>query len=122
MATGVQCKLYSFYLPLFVPFSSFMNRLSRKPWPWALILVLWALETRADKEWACTSTLSGHKFDFTGLGGEHVLKRERETPPTKMIDTLEFDLCKPLPESKDGADGDRARPSVFPLFPLHFSR
>jgi len=98
-----------------------MHRQARHPWRWALLLALCTIRARADGEWACKATLSGHNFDFSSLGGERVVKRERETPPTKMIDTLTFDLCNPLSESKDGAEADRARPSVLCLLLFQFS-
>lgn len=76
---------------------------------WVLSLVLWTLSANANDEWNCEASLSGHHFDFSTLGGERVLSRERDTPPTKMLDKLTLDLCKPLAESSEGAEGDRVR-------------
>lgn len=77
--------------------------------PSLLLLTFWLSSVRADDDWNCKTSLGGHNYDFTSLGGERVLHRDRETPPTKMVDKLTFDLCKALPESSEGAEGDRAR-------------
>lgn len=83
---------------------------------WTLLLTaLSATSSRAvDDEWKCAATLSGHNYDFTSLGGERTLSRERENPPTIMVDKITLDLCKPIVESTEGAEGDRARiPTPF---------
>lgn len=78
----------------------------------ALSLLLLLVSNSLADDWSCTSELGGHKYDFTPLGGEHTLTRERETPPTKMVDTLTFNLCKPL---SDSADSDPDKACLVPL-------
>ena len=57
----------------------------------------------------CLVSLDGgaQKYDLTSLAGEHILNRVRETPPSKMVDEVRFDLCGEL-SKKDGVqDGDQ---------------
>ena len=74
-----------------------------------LALFLLAQSVLAD-DFDCKPTLGGHIYDFTSLGnGEHVVNRTRETPPTKTIDSLAFDLCGDLKVKEDVPEHDQVR-------------
>ncbi|KAH8119568.1 autophagy-related protein 27 [Phellopilus nigrolimitatus] len=49
----------------------------------------------------------GRSFDLTALAGEHVVTRTRETPPSRVVDELRFDLCADLPRRAGVADADQ---------------
>ncbi|KAJ2918586.1 hypothetical protein MD484_g1855, partial [Candolleomyces efflorescens] len=66
------------------------------------VLFAWA------EDFDCKPTLEGNLYDFTSLGnGEHVVNRTRETPPTKTIDVLAFDLCGDLKPKEGVAEQDQ---------------
>ncbi|KZV62606.1 hypothetical protein PENSPDRAFT_617755 [Peniophora sp. CONT] len=62
----------------------------------ALLLLCYAAHVRAE----CHVSKDGLEYDLSGLDGEHVASRIRETPPTTMTDEVVFNLCAPL-ELKD---------------------
>lgn len=49
-------------------------------------------------------------YDLSKLAGAHTLTRTRDTPPTKMEDTIRFDLCADLADDAKSEDQVR-RPS-----------
>jgi hypothetical protein len=68
------------------------------------VLFAWA------EDFDCKPTLEGSLYDFTSLGnGEHVVNRTRETPPTKTVDSLAFDLCGDLKSKEGVAEQDQVR-------------
>ncbi|KIM69761.1 hypothetical protein SCLCIDRAFT_102673 [Scleroderma citrinum Foug A] len=44
----------------------------------------------------CQPTLDGTQYNLTSLKGVQVVTRERDSPPSKFIDELRFDLCAKL--------------------------
>lgn len=80
-----------------------------------------ALFARA-QDFDCKQTLEGSLYDFTSLGnGEQVVNRTRETPPTKMVDSLAFDLCGDLKPKEGLGEHDQVRPRVTlsPFWPAY---
>jgi len=69
----------------------------------ALYLFLLTSGTLADEKagFDCHISASGAEFDLTKLGGEHIVNRTRVSPPTKMVDSLRFDLCAELKPSDE---------------------
>ena len=55
----------------------------------------------------CKITVGDSKFDLTSLSGEHTVSRERETPPTKFLDVITFNLCEDLKRKDDVAEKDQ---------------
>lgn len=78
-----------------------------------LLLGLLVSSSRADDDWKCSASAGGKTYDLSSLAGDKWVYRDRETPPTKMVDKLFINLCAPLKEVSDGADGDKARISAF---------
>lgn len=77
-----------------------------------LTLLLFSSRTLADEQAAgfdCHVTVSGAAFDLTKLAGEHTLNETRDSPPTKMIDSLRFNLCADLKPLEGVADDDQVR-------------
>ncbi|KAF8313130.1 hypothetical protein DL93DRAFT_1204545 [Clavulina sp. PMI_390] len=67
----------------------------------------------ASDDWNCAASLGGHNYDFSSLGGQRDIERERETPPTIMRDRLTLNLCTPVTESTEGADGDKCPADTY---------
>lgn len=59
----------------------------------------------------CKVTLNDVKYDLSMLAGEKSVARERESPPTKMRDTLRFNLCGDLTKLDGVADEDQVSPN-----------
>lgn len=84
-------------------------------WPNSLLFVLCIffssapLALAADNDFNCLITTDSLKFDLTSLGGEHTVQRERETPPSKMVDKVRFDLCGDLKSLSDVSKQDQVR-------------
>lgn len=51
---------------------------------------------------------SKEEYDLSSLAGAHTVTRTRESPPTKMVDTVRFDLCADL----TAVDGSNAEDQV----------
>jgi len=74
-----------------------------------LIFSVLALSAKAQDgdTYDCHVTLNGVTYDLTALEGEHTVQRTRETPPSKMVDSVRFDLCGELKQQKDVAESDQ---------------
>ena len=46
-------------------------------------------------------------FNLTSIAGLKELTRTRETPPTKFVDELRFDLCADVPKKEGVAESDQ---------------
>ena len=44
----------------------------------------------------CTFQIENRNFNLTNLGREISIERTRETPPSRMVDTVLFNLCDDL--------------------------
>lgn len=44
----------------------------------------------------CHVATDDASFDLTRLSGGHTINQTRNTPPTKMVDSLRFNLCSDL--------------------------
>jgi hypothetical protein len=88
----VHCRLSSLLSPLFF----LLPLLSR---------------TLADEQpsFDCHVTASGAEFDLTKLDTVYIVNRTRDMPPTKMIDSLRFNLCADLKPLEDIKDEDQVR-------------
>lgn len=62
-----------------------------------------AAQDDADQPFDCHIAYNDLRYDLTSLGGEHTLRRTRDSPPTTMIDVLTFNLCEDL-KPQDGVD------------------
>lgn len=72
-----------------------------------LLLLLSALVASAeDIECSDHASLFGKIYDLSSLDVAMTAQRTRSTPPTEMIDTLEFNICKDLPPN-DGPANDQ---------------
>ncbi|KIY73059.1 hypothetical protein CYLTODRAFT_387493 [Cylindrobasidium torrendii FP15055 ss-10] len=82
-------------------------------WPNSLLFLVCVffsstpLVLAADNVFNCLITTDSLKFDLTSLGGEHTVQRERETPPSKMVDKVRFDLCGDLKSLSDVSKQDQ---------------
>ena len=57
----------------------------------------------------CHITIDNLKYDLTSLAGEHSVSRERDTPPSTMVDSVRFDMCADLKASDGVPEGDQVR-------------
>lgn len=57
----------------------------------------------------CHLTVDNTKFDLTSLAGVHTVNRTRDTPPTKTVDSLRFDLCAELKPQEGLSEHDQVR-------------
>jgi hypothetical protein len=71
-----------------------------------LLLPGWTL-AEEQAPFDCHVTTGGATFDLTRLSGEHTVNRTRNLPPTKMVDSLRFNLCSDLEPSEDVAEDDQ---------------
>ncbi|KAF8633345.1 hypothetical protein AX17_004517 [Amanita inopinata Kibby_2008] len=60
-----------------------------------------------DKPFDCHVEAHGFKFDLTSLAGEQVLNRTRDTPPSRMVDSLRFNMCAELKSLEAIAERDQ---------------
>jgi len=62
-----------------------------------------------DNPFDCKVSLDGGKlqYDLTPLEGVHTLFRTRDIPPTRMVDEVQFNLCKDLQKREEIAEGDQ---------------
>ncbi|KIY50344.1 hypothetical protein FISHEDRAFT_39344, partial [Fistulina hepatica ATCC 64428] len=58
----------------------------------------------------CDLFPDGVSYDLTPLAGEHKVSRERDTPPSTMVDELRFDICDTL-GTQSGVDESDQCPS-----------
>ncbi|KAF9450450.1 hypothetical protein P691DRAFT_810395 [Macrolepiota fuliginosa MF-IS2] len=77
-------------------------------------LLLLSGQTHADEQagFDCHVTASGATFDLTKLAGEYTLNQTRESPPTKTVDSLRFNLCADLKPLDGVADSDQCSKGV----------
>ncbi|EPQ57219.1 hypothetical protein GLOTRDRAFT_104803 [Gloeophyllum trabeum ATCC 11539] len=73
----------------------------------AIFLALSVLVLSAGAQDDCSIDRNGVKYDLTALKGEHTVSRTRDTPPSKMVDSVRFDLCGELQQQKDVAEADQ---------------
>ncbi|PCH43397.1 hypothetical protein WOLCODRAFT_121884 [Wolfiporia cocos MD-104 SS10] len=69
----------------------------------AAALLYLSIYAAAQETFDCHINHNGLDYDLTTVRGEHQVVRERDTPPTKMIDTVVFDLCEDL-HPREGVD------------------
>jgi hypothetical protein len=74
---------------------------------WLLLLLLSTASSQPDEE--CHKSINDDMYDFSALAGDHTLSRTRPSPPTDMLDTLRFDICKELRLLDDVPQGDQVR-------------
>lgn len=55
----------------------------------------------------CHVSAEGADFDLSKLAGEHTVNRTRNLPPTKMIDSLRFNLCADIQPLEGVAESDQ---------------
>ncbi|EIW83078.1 hypothetical protein CONPUDRAFT_136231 [Coniophora puteana RWD-64-598 SS2] len=73
---------------------------------WASAVVAIQDDNNADS-FSCQFSIGSLKYDMTPLAGPKSVTRERETPPSTMLDSLRFDLCDELPALDDVPQGDQ---------------
>ncbi|KAJ6593922.1 autophagy-related protein 27 [Mycena capillaripes] len=59
----------------------------------------------------CQFQANGFKYDLETLGDEHTAVRERETPPTQMVDSVRISLCSDL-KRLEGSETDQCPPGT----------
>lgn len=57
----------------------------------------------------CHTTIRDKTYDFSALSGDHTVSRSRSSPPTNMIDTLRFNVCKELSPLEDVDASEQVR-------------
>lgn len=62
----------------------------------AALLLSGAAAQESGTPFNCQPTLDGTTYDLTSLKGAQIVTRERDSPPSKFIDELRFDLCAEL--------------------------
>ncbi|ESK97062.1 autophagy-related protein 27 [Moniliophthora roreri MCA 2997] len=60
----------------------------------------------------CHVTIDTSKWDLTPLAGEHTITRIREMPPSKMEDTVLFNLCDDLKSDDKVPERDQCPPGT----------
>lgn len=62
-----------------------------------------------NSSWDCHFSLSNpvRNYDLTSLSGLHTVQQTRETPPSRMIEHIRFDVCKPLAREDGVSDVDQ---------------
>ncbi|CAL1707204.1 unnamed protein product [Somion occarium] len=63
-----------------------------------------------EKPFDCYVNVGELKYDLHSIGGEHIVSRERESPPTKYKDAVRFNLCEDL-KQQDGVASEDQCPS-----------
>jgi hypothetical protein len=98
------------------PFSMILRR-ERITWfnIASILLLAWAQLVDADDIFACKVGTEAGIFDLTSLKSEYPLKNiTRETPPTKIIDSVRINLCEDIQKQEGLKDTDQVRRfSVF---------
>ena len=63
-----------------------------------LALLLLSVLATAAEDFECreNTQIRGHEYDLTSLNAAHSASRERDTPPTTMVDSITFNLCSDL--------------------------
>lgn len=80
----------------------------------SLLFLLFSTGLVTAEDFDCHVTTGGLKWDLTPLKGSHIVTRQRDSPPTTMVDELRFNLCKNLklmkgvPEEEQCELGTRA--------------
>jgi hypothetical protein len=74
---------------------------------WLLLLLVSTASSQPDAE--CHKSINDDMYDFSALVGDHTVSRTRSSPPTDMLDTLRFDICKELSLLDDVPQGDQVR-------------
>lgn len=67
------------------------------------------LGTDSETSFNCHLTVDNNTFDLTSLGGVRTVTRTRDTPPTKVVDSLRFDLCAELKPQDGVSEHDQVR-------------
>ncbi|KAI0298553.1 autophagy-related protein 27 [Russula brevipes] len=73
--------------------------------PWLLLLLLSTASSQPDAE--CHKSINDDMYDFSALAGDHTVSRTRSSPPTDMLDTLRFNICKELSLIDDVPQSDQ---------------
>ncbi|KAJ3567175.1 hypothetical protein NP233_g6544 [Leucocoprinus birnbaumii] len=73
-----------------------------------LSLSSWTLADEQAFDCHRVTTESGAEFDLSQLAGAHTAERTVQSPPTKNLFTLKYDLCNDLEQDKDCGKGARA--------------
>lgn len=60
-----------------------------------------------EKPFDCYVNVGELKYDLHSIGGEHIVSRERESPPTKYKDAVRFNLCEDLKQQDGVASEDQ---------------
>lgn len=76
----------------------------------SLLFLLFSTGLVTAEDFDCHVTTGGLKWDLTPLKGSHIVTRNRETPPTTMVDELRFNLCKNLKLMKGVPEDEQASP------------
>lgn len=79
---------------------------------WLLAFLLTAASAQPDPE--CHMDIGDDKYDFSALSGDHTVSRTRSSPPTKISDTLRFNVCKELSLLEGVDTGDQVRVLCYP--------
>jgi hypothetical protein len=61
----------------------------------------------------CKPKVGKVTYDLTALSGEHSVSRTWDLPPTKMLDTISFNLCADLKRVDGMKEGDQVRSAVL---------
>ncbi|CCM05364.1 uncharacterized protein FIBRA_07579 [Fibroporia radiculosa] len=73
----------------------------------AAVALLSATALAQDDAFDCHITHDGLQYDLTTLAGVHLVKRDWETPPSTMIESVRFSLCSDLEPLEDVSDRDQ---------------
>ena len=74
---------------------------------WLLALLFAAANAQLDSN--CNIAIRDKKYDFSALSGDHTVSRSRSSPPTTMVDTLRFNVCKELSPLEDVDASEQVR-------------
>lgn len=72
-----------------------------------------ALAADGDSGFDCRVSVDGAKYDLTQLAGEQTINQTHERPPSKMVDSLRFDLCANLKKLDNLSERDQVRRPIY---------
>ncbi|KDQ21677.1 hypothetical protein BOTBODRAFT_26104 [Botryobasidium botryosum FD-172 SS1] len=80
-----------------------------------LVLASTTYTLAQDHAWTCQFSLAdpARNYDLSPLAGPHTVQQTRDTPPSRMLDTVRFDVCKPLARVEGISNADQCAEDTY---------
>jgi autophagy-related protein 27 len=75
----------------------------------SILLLAWAQLVDADDTFRCKVGTEAGIFDLTSLKDEHTLNITRDTPPSRIIDSVKINLCNDIQKQEHLKETDQVR-------------